>query len=556
MALSNDNKWVGYITRTYQQIKERVLNTLQNFVPEITDHTDTNIFVRMISVWSGIAEMLNYYIDNSAREAYPSQVRLYSNMVLLTQTFDYQISLNSPASLNIVFEIENTVIADTIIPQGTIVSGTDFDFTFATSQTLIIPAGSLSGEVGASQTINIFNTSIGISDGSINQSFTIIDNKIAYEGISVRVDGVTWEEQFTLAYSKYDDLHFVVTLDEDSNIIILFGDAINGKIPDNASNIEIDYKSTEGVLGNEVYVNSITDIDSSVTLPSGVGNLTCYNSIEASGGGGIETLEQLRYRIPRSIRTLRRAVTRQDYIDIAELYPGVLKAALLFECGNPIYLFIVPLGGGQASVSLLNAVDTWFEDKKIITMFITSKPTGKMKVSLEVDVTAQKGYQNSIIQSSVIETLTNFLSWENQDIKSSVFVSDLYQEIEAIDGVKNSNITKINIIPFPRILQGSNELIFTIVLNDNNLQSDRWTVKMLSALMYQLYKNDLYVNNYNVGDTVTTDEAEFIITGSYFVGDTCIFKTYSNMLATGKIDLEEYSVPIAELITVSVTGGI
>jgi len=57
MALNNP--WVGYITRSYKQIKSELLNRLGIAVPEITDHSPSNIMVIILDMFSGIAEMLN-----------------------------------------------------------------------------------------------------------------------------------------------------------------------------------------------------------------------------------------------------------------------------------------------------------------------------------------------------------------------------------------------------------------------------------------------------------------------------------------------------------------
>lgn len=62
-----ENPWIGYTDRTFQQIKDNVLTKFQNLVPEITDHTESNTWVKGISIWAGVTEMLGYYIDNRAR---------------------------------------------------------------------------------------------------------------------------------------------------------------------------------------------------------------------------------------------------------------------------------------------------------------------------------------------------------------------------------------------------------------------------------------------------------------------------------------------------------
>ena len=551
------NPWIKYIDRTYQQIKTRVLDTLHSLVPEITDHNEGNIFVKLISIWSGMVEMLNYYIDNIAREAYTGVARLFTSMIRIAETLDYQVKLRNPASMDITFQIETAILVPTIIPQGTIVSSDEFDFVFVTSESLTIPAGDVEGVIGAEQIETVTNVDIGLSNGLINQIFELTDiDDIVYESVTVRIDIITWTSVKTFAYSEADDLHFLVSVNENNNIVVRFGDGINGAIPTNGQDIQIDYKITRGSEGNDVYPNTYLTIDSVVTLPPGTGELTCINYKKASGGIDIEGIEELRHRIPKSLRTLNRAVTLQDYQDVAELYPGVSQAAILFECNQPIFIFIVPVDGGTASQVLLDAVDDWFDDKKIITTFVESVPAGEMKISLNVEVNAYAGFQNSVVQAAVEDALIEFLSWVNQTIKGELYVSDIYQVIESVDGVKNSTLTTINVIPFSRILNGSNDLTIAITMNIDNITSDEWKIVMLSASIFQLFKNNTYIGNFSVGATVTQSEVEFIVTGTYVLGDSWVFYTYRDLLITGKLILEEYSLPIADILTIQVTGGI
>ena len=62
MALSNG--WVGYLQRSYADIKGSLITGLKNRVPEMTDHTESNLMVLLISMFAGLVEQLNYYIDN------------------------------------------------------------------------------------------------------------------------------------------------------------------------------------------------------------------------------------------------------------------------------------------------------------------------------------------------------------------------------------------------------------------------------------------------------------------------------------------------------------
>ena len=95
------NTWVSYIDRTYQQIKDKVLTLLNSKVPEMTDNTEQNLFVKLLSIWSGIAEMLGYNIDQSARESHISSARLYQSMILLAEQYDYRVKAKLAASADV-----------------------------------------------------------------------------------------------------------------------------------------------------------------------------------------------------------------------------------------------------------------------------------------------------------------------------------------------------------------------------------------------------------------------------------------------------------------------
>jgi CDP-diglyceride synthetase len=88
------NPWLTPLQRGYNQIKSKLLNNVKNITDEegnplITDYSEGNIFVIITSMFSAIAEVLHYYIDNVARESFFVTARRYSSLVKHAALLDY-----------------------------------------------------------------------------------------------------------------------------------------------------------------------------------------------------------------------------------------------------------------------------------------------------------------------------------------------------------------------------------------------------------------------------------------------------------------------------------
>lgn len=75
MALSN--KWLTPLERSFSDIKQKLLDKLKTIKdpnnpdkPLISDLSEGNILVLIISMFSAIAEVLHFYIDNLGRETF------------------------------------------------------------------------------------------------------------------------------------------------------------------------------------------------------------------------------------------------------------------------------------------------------------------------------------------------------------------------------------------------------------------------------------------------------------------------------------------------------
>ena len=555
MALNNP--WVGYVDRTYQQIKSNVLTKLQNLVPEITDHTESNLFVRMLGIWSALIEMLGYYLDNAARESHLLTARLFRSGVKIAKAYDYRVQAHTPSTGDVTFILSTLAGVDILVPAGTEVQNAE-GVQFFTTTNMTILAGVIEGTVGVRQAVTVPSTNIGTSDGLMNQEFSLVGSVV--DGtVALTVAVATWKPRETLGYSIGTDTDFVQSVNIDKEVIVIFGDGTAGAIPFNGAAIDAIYQTTLGELGN-TGAFTLTNIISSISLPVGI-TISVENRLRTSGGRGVETLEELKRHIPKSLRTALRAVTELDFIDIPELKAGVAKAGVIFDCGKGVDVYIVPDGGGVASSILISETRDFLEDFRLLLVDITVFSAGEVRFVIVMDLTVLPQFSRTTTENLVKTNLTEFLSFANQEISGAVYISDLYEIIENTEGVDNSNITSLKALPFARILQGTNALNWTRETEDTNQSTKVWKITIVSATTYELFEGNTFLGTLTIGVTINRPEIEFVVlASSYIVGDSWEFYTYPSLVtqSSGFINIIEPSLPVALTgdISINATGGV
>jgi phage-related baseplate assembly protein len=508
----------------------------------------------MVTIWSGIGEMLGYYLDHRAREAFLSTCRKYDSMVDHANAANYRIHGVVPSTGQVTFEVSEAAPSPIIIPAGTKVQTPQL-IEFLTLEEVTIGIGETTVDANVKQWTHVEKFVWGQSDGSQNQVIVLEEN-VADKSIAVTVAGTQiFTHVDTFAFSKPEDRHFVGGLNKDQAMIIRFGDDITGEIPQSAANIELEYYTSIGKSGN-VPANSIVEIVDTITLPGSL-TIECYNEDPTNGGSDIESLEDLRKNIPLSLRTKMRAVTEQDYRDIAILAPGVAKADVSFDITTGVTVYIVPVGGGIASSVLLTAVEDFFDDKRMITTQVRSKPVGEVRLQIEAIVTVLPGYNRADAVNRAKTNVLTLLSWESADINGRLVIGDLYESLESTDGIQNSQILNIGIIPYPAPSDPDTiALNWLIEVINAGSVVNQWKIQFVTSTSFNFFKNNAFINTFNVGDTITLPEIEFtILADSYVTNDIYIFNTYPKPdLNKGVIQLNEFSIIVADSSDVVITG--
>ena len=325
--MSTSNPWLTPYQRSFNTIKAKLIQSLRERVPEITDFSEGNIFILILSMFAAMAEVLHYYIDNMAREAFLPTARRYTSLYNHAKLVDYHIKSAIPASVDIVIFSDSPVDNDITIPVNTEFRSTDNKI-WLSSKTVVLTKGTKSvkvplvqkSPVGTSRinlgTIKSYNDTIGIIGHDSNQRYV--------EGsMNLFVNGEPWTLVNTFAYSRSGDKVYKVEMTEDLIPTIVFGDGRFGMQPPLNATLEGFYYITYGEKGN-LPEGSFSSIPSIVSNQKS--NLKISANSSANGGSNYENFDMLKEHIPLSIKTLGVAITKEDYEAVTKLIPGVNKA--------------------------------------------------------------------------------------------------------------------------------------------------------------------------------------------------------------------------------------
>lgn len=463
------NKWLNPYQRSYQQIKAKLVESLMGLKdPQgqklITDYSEGNILIIILSLFAAIAEVLHYYVDNMARETFLPTARRYDSVVKHGALVDYHARAAIAATVDVILSRSitgNSIGAKLTIPQGTLFtdsSGNSWlsarDVTWYSNVTTCkVPI--IQHEKYTASALN--NMIIPTGDRVIINLGTLPNGKYYEQGsMSLKIGGETWVLVDTFAKSKPTDKHFMVSVDEALNPYIMFGDGTFGKKPSAGAKItNVVFYLTNGTQGN-VKSNTITSVPS--VISSSITDATVSNAYDAGGGSNYENFTMLKEHIPLSVKTLGVAITKEDFESLAMLVDGVNKAKADYECGRKLTVYISPDGGAVASSELINRVYNLLSQRAPMTTWLKVKSAGKVQIILEMEVTGKKSYKTAEIQTQILTALYNAYSPEQAQIGGSVRLSDIYALIDNLSTVDYLHLTKFYIKPWPTTIYGNKEL--------------------------------------------------------------------------------------------------
>ena len=467
--MSTSNPWLTPFQRSYNDIKAKLIQSLNERVPEITDMSEGNIFILTLSIFAGIAEVIHYYIDGMAREAFLPTCRRYSSLYKHAKLVDYHIKSAIPSSVDLTVYMQDgtSFPVDINVPQNTVFNSKDGK-PWITTRNVTIEKGTYTYKVPVAQKEAVAEVELGTytsHDIIITLGDLPADRKYVEGSMVLTIDGEAWTLVDTFAYSGPGDRVYKVELDSTLQPYLVFGDGQFGRKPTIGSQIKGQYYLTYGSSGN-IPSNQFDKPEVMSDVTSG---LSITNTIAATGGSDYEDFDALKEHIPLSIKTLGVAITKEDYEAIAMLIDGVDKAYCNYICGKYVEVYITPDGGSEASTELINNVKQRMESSKVLTTRVSVYSTHAAKIYLSATITGKKSFKSIDISNQVKKALLDAYNYQSSGINKSVRQSDLYALMDNQPMVDFLTITELYLLPYPIAIninsQNTEEIVSVPALN-------------------------------------------------------------------------------------------
>lgn len=349
---------VDYTSRDYQSLRDDMVSRVQAKIPEWAGDDPTDFGLALVEAFAFMGDLMSYYIDRAANESSLSTARKRSNVIALARDFGYSFAGYSPATVDVTFVNTSTlpisIPAKTVVSARVSVNDLTLSIPFETDEELTIASestGTVSAVQGVTQGGELgYGEALGISYGSSGQIFEVPESNVLANSVQVYVyDGVNyipWRRVDHLY--DYSPLSRVYTVRDTGSEVtyVEFGDGVSGLVPSSGHYIYASYRVVDGIYGNVPSgtireITAIPGVESS-GLAVLIGSLSVTNDAAATGGTDPEDTESIRYNARQAYRTATRAVTLEDYQNIALSLSTCGKASAQAEIANTVLLAVAP----------------------------------------------------------------------------------------------------------------------------------------------------------------------------------------------------------------------
>ncbi|MFE5854714.1 putative baseplate assembly protein [Streptomyces sp. NPDC056500] len=330
---------------------------------------------------------------------------------------------------------------------------------------------------------------IGSGDASrAGQTFTLFaapltwlpaDNpRGARSTLQVRVDGVLWQEVYSLAGQAPTAKVYVTGIGEGGRTTVAFGDGVHGaRLPTGYENVRARYRVGTGAAGN-VAADTVT---TPLTRPLGVTGVT--NPLPAGGGADPDGFRQTRRQIPLAVAALDRLVGITDYEDFTRSRAGIGRAAARqVLCGRQL-IHVTIAGAGDITLdedgeivrSLRSALARYGDPQLPVRVDVRELVLLVMSAGLRI----APDHSYDVVEPKVRRALLERFGFDRRELGQPAYLSEAIAAAQAVPGVEYVDVDVFAGVPGSMTPAGLQKLASTLTAPNPVVPARRasWTVE-------------------------------------------------------------------------------
>ena len=458
----NGHSRVDYTGKDFAGLLEGMLALAREHLPDWTDQSPNDPGVVLLEAVAHAVDTQLYYVDRLLNESYLDTAVEDRSIVNLLRLIGYELRPPKPASASLTLLFDKAATGTVSVSTNArfettakltgkpvpfqyvrapltidlsalpVVSREKVEYRAFVGLPVVQVDGTVTGEL------------LGSSDGSPGQRFRLAQKPLIQGSLRVFVDEGAgprpYEVRESLLDSRSADRHVAVGRDEQDVAWVECGNGTFAAIPARRrNNVTASYLIGGGTKGNVPAASIVTAV---TTISDSLKKV--YNPKAASGGTDREPIAEAVVRAPRQFRSAGRAVTAADYENHA-LQFGVGKVRARAAGWNRIELFVAPAGGGFPTDTLKDDLAAYFERRRILTSLLDVKDPEYVKVQVRGTLEIEPYFFRQQVVTRVQEAVKGLLAFDAVDFEDTLYLSKVYEAIEAVDGVHGVTVTRFQL---------------------------------------------------------------------------------------------------------------
>ena len=294
---------------------------------------------------------------------------------------------------------------------------------------------------------------LGSGDGAqASQAFTLKKSPVTFtpdkmadhgamNSLQIMVNGVRWQEAPNFFERKPDDTIYVTSIDDSSQMTVVFGDGATGaRLPSGANNVHARYRKGWGKAGSVKAGKLATLLDAKPGLKS------VSNPAQSFGWADPETLAKARQNAPTTVMTFDRAVSLEDFELLARSYPGVGKVHASWVWNDEQQVIQLTCAGsdGVSILPVRSNLLAYLDARRDPNRQIDIDDFTPVGIQMHASIVPDPAYdpndvlsraQAAIGTGQLSDESYGFFAFERLDLDEDIHLSEVYAALQAVPGV-------------------------------------------------------------------------------------------------------------------------